>query len=369
MAVYKIYPEKDAFILSNDPVANTGLDEIVELNTKNGIEKQDVSRIVVKYSQDHINEIVNTLNTDFSASIEYYMAEAHQVPVEFSVEAFPLYITGSKEWDNGTGKLNDVPVNKTGVSWQYIKANQSEPWTNDFTTDITGSYYPDTPGGGTWYIRNNNKDLKGEQVYKLNDDLDISINVTEAVRQYTTGELDNKGFVIKLNDSLEFSPNHNISLKYFGKDTNTIYPPTLDIKWDDSIYNTGSLGVLNTDIATVDIINNKGKFVDEGKQRFKIAARPTYPERKFVTSSIYLDSYALPEESYWGIRDENTEEMVIDFDKEFTKVSCDEKGPYFDVYMDGFQPERFYRILIKTVLDGSDVIINNENVFKVVRNG
>jgi hypothetical protein len=61
--------------------------------------------------------------------------------------------------------------------------------------------------------------------------------------------------------------------------------------------------------------------------------------------------------------------MVVDFDTEYTKVSCDSKGGYFDVYMDGLQPERFYRILIKTTLNESDAVVDNNNIFKVVRNG
>jgi hypothetical protein len=61
--------------------------------------------------------------------------------------------------------------------------------------------------------------------------------------------------------------------------------------------------------------------------------------------------------------------MIFDFNTQFTKVSCDSTGGYFDVYMDGLQPERYYRILIKTVLDGSTVVVDNQNVFKVVRNG
>ena len=61
--------------------------------------------------------------------------------------------------------------------------------------------------------------------------------------------------------------------------------------------------------------------------------------------------------------------MVVDFDTKFTKVSCDSQGSYFDVYMDGLQPERYYRILVKTTLDGSTTVIDNQNIFKVVRNG
>ncbi len=61
--------------------------------------------------------------------------------------------------------------------------------------------------------------------------------------------------------------------------------------------------------------------------------------------------------------------MVIPFDNNFTKISCDSTGPYFDLYMDGLQPERFYRILIKTVLDGTTTVVNNNSTFKVIRNG
>jgi len=37
--------------------------------------------------------------------------------------------------------------------------------------------------------------------------------------------------------------------------------------------------------------------------------------------------------------------------------------------MDGLQPERYYRILIKTTLDNSTVVVDNQNIFKIVRNG
>jgi hypothetical protein len=61
--------------------------------------------------------------------------------------------------------------------------------------------------------------------------------------------------------------------------------------------------------------------------------------------------------------------MIVDFDTSFTKISCDASGPFFDIHMSGLQPERYYRILIKTTLDGSTTIVDNANIFKVVRNG
>jgi len=61
--------------------------------------------------------------------------------------------------------------------------------------------------------------------------------------------------------------------------------------------------------------------------------------------------------------------MVVDYDTTFTKISADGTSNYFDVYMDGLQPERYYRLLIKTTIDGNTNVIDNGQVFKVVRNG
>jgi len=61
--------------------------------------------------------------------------------------------------------------------------------------------------------------------------------------------------------------------------------------------------------------------------------------------------------------------MVINFDSNFTKISADNESSYFDIYMNGLQPERHYRVLIKATIDGSTAIFDEDIVFKVVRNG
>ena len=162
---------------------------------------------------------------------------------------------------------------------------------------------------------------------------------------------------------------YDIRLKYYGSDTNTIYPPYLEFKWDDSIYAPGSLSTLSTDDCYIQVTNNRGEYIDEGKQRFRLKARPKYPVRTFTTSSAYNTNYALPAASYWALKDNFTDEILVPFDTINTKISCDATGSYFDVYMDGIQPERYYKILIKTTLDGSTTVIDNKDIFKVVRNG
>ena len=64
----------------------------------------------------------------------------------------------------------------------------------------------------------------------------------------------------------------------------------------------------------------------------------------------------------------DTEEIVVDYDTTYTKISCDASGSYFDIYMNGLQPERYYKLLFKTVLTtGETVISDNNYYFKVIR--
>ena len=363
MAVYRIFPEKDAFISTEVPTGNAGKDEIVEIGGYYDISGTgQANRILVKYSDDDINTAIATIGgAGYSASLGMYIADASALPSDLIIYVNAI----SQSWDSGVGKFEDTPTNTSGVSWTYRQAGETSAWrTTGFTAGSTGSYGTQV-GGATWYTGS-----QATQSYSTNSTTyDLNLPVTPIVQGIVNATRPNDGFIIRLQPDLEFNTTSSIRLKYFGADTNTIYPPFLQFKWDDSSYQTGSLSVLSNSISTINLTNNRGKYTDVGKQRFRVSARPKYPIRSFTTSSAYLTNYALPSASYWGLRDEYTEEMVIDFDTAFTKVSCDSNGAFFDVYMDGLQPERYYRILIKTTLEGSTTVVDNQNIFKVVRNG
>lgn len=371
MAVYRIFPEKDAFISSESPNANTGLDEILEVGGYQDISGEvNTSRILLQFDQEEIQAVINEHigTSSYSANLGVYLADAYQIPVNTAIHIYPVYST--VEWDNGTGKYGDVPVNSSGVTWRDLKAGSNEPWVVEmYPIGVTGSYEERKEGGGAWYTSYGSVNLEFIQENSIKSTYDIYTDVTDAVKLWNEESIRNNGFILKLDKELEFNTTTSIRLKYFSSNTNTIYPPFLDIKWDDSNYITGSLPTISTDNVRIAITNNKGKYPDIGKQRFRITAKPKYPIRTFTTSSIYLQNYSLPPTSYWGLKDENTEEMVVDFDNSFTKISCDNKGNYFDIYMNGLQPERYYRILVKSVIDGTTTVIDNNNVFKVVRNG
>lgn len=374
MAVYKIFPESDTFIFTEEILGNAGLDEILELGGYPVAGIGQTSRIITKFDTAKIQDTINNKvsGTGFQAKLHLSLASAYELPTSYSVNTYPLY----DQYTTGVGKFQDLPVDKSGASWLYRSpAALASRWTVpsvvvNMPTGVTGSYNSTYQGGGgSWYTGSNGVNLEAVETYNLNSTHDLDIDITNAVTLHYSGSIVNNGYITKLSNDLEFNTASSIRLKYYGKDTNTIYPPSLDIKWDDSVYATGSLSLLTSDNSVISITNNKGKYINSGKQRFRISAKPKYPVRSFSTGSIYLTNYALPQSSTWAIRDEFTDEMIIDFDSTYTKISCDSQGSYFDMYLDGVQPERYYRVLIKAELGSTNTVVDADSVFKVVRNG
>jgi hypothetical protein len=352
MAIYRIYPEKDSFVFSTPNIAglygNAGKDEILEIGgypDPNDPATGRTDRALIQFlSSDISSTLEEKVIGQWTANLHLYLAEASEIPSRYKVFACPI----SSSWSEGTGKRDDNPINRTGVSWKFRKAGIE--W------DSLGGDFITTPS------------LTGSAEFNNASSLDLDINVTNAITAFYSSSIPNNGLLLKLEDAYENYTTSSIHLKYFGLDTNTIFPPYLEFKWDDSTFG-GSLSTLSTDIATISIKNHKPEYTDSDKVRFRLSARPKYPTRTFTTSSIYLTNYRLPENSFYGIKDEFSEEMIVDFDSTYTKLSADDNGSYFDFYMNSLQPERYYRLLIKTTLDGSNIIIDNKNTFKVVRNG
>ena len=112
--------------------------------------------------------------------------------------------------------------------------------------------------------------------------------------------------------------------------------------------------------------SNPGIFYSESINRFRLNVRPDFPTRIFLTSSVDTVNHHLPSGSLYSIKDLDTNETLIDFDPQFTKISCDSKSNFFDIYMNGLQPNRYYKILIQTQINGSTLIKDDNYFFKVI---
>jgi hypothetical protein len=363
MAVYKIFPEKDATIYSYYPNKNSGIDEILEVSLYDNVinDRGEVARSLIKFPQDEILNIFNTKvsGSSYSASLKLYLADASQIPVDFKLFCYPV----SGAWDMGTGRAANVPTSSNGVSWANRRFNEvTASWvTSSYGVGTTGSYGYNR-GGGQWYTGS----YEATQSFGFHSSKDVEINVTNAVRGFYSSSIANEGFILKHSSSLEFQNDTVFELKYFGTETHTIYTPVLEIKWNDFIYATGSIGTVVTDDPVV-TVRLSGELNEDVIKRVRVYARDRFPTRSFVTSSIYTQNKYLPTSSYWAIKDVDSEEFIIDFDDSFTKLSADATSNYFTIYMDGLFPERWYKVLIKTVISGSTVIVDNNNLFKVTR--
>lgn len=365
MAVYKIFASADTTLYSRFPAQNTGLDEILEVGVKNTdnpinnpsqtgeLISDDLRRPLVLFSDGDLNKLKSFVTGSWKTYLRLYLANAENLSTLYNLEIRQV----SQSWIMGTGKLVDIPETRNGACWYSTGS-----YINDTNTWGNGDWFL-TSGGGSW---NSNYVT---QSFGYADNKDINVDVTQMVDSWFSGSILNSGFILKHADAIEDNANSYINLQFFSVDTHTIYPPTLEIKWDDSSYVTGSLSVINDSNTIVTLANNMYNFkYGTDKYSFRINARDKYPVRAFTTASLYTTNKALPKTSYWAIQDVKAEDIVIDFDTDYTKISCDGTSSYFNIYMNGLEPERYYKVLIKTVLpDGESIDIDNDLIFKIVR--
>ena len=387
MAYYSIFPEIDSTIYSHPDrtFMNTGKDEILELVKERGTtnSRHYPSRILIKFKNDEIKSIISDTigSAKFNdgttkANLQLATVQPQTLTTILNIEAFAV----SQSWHEGSGRYSNLPTSSNGVTWKFRDNNTTQsPWpTSSFQAGTTGSIISGSgleKGGGSWYTGSG---FNGSQQFLNSDSLDINMDVTSIVQKhsaslfagdtYPTG-VTNNGFVIKHPDSVEENTSSSFGeMQYFSVDTHTIYPPKLTFKWDDSSYVTSSNAtLLDSGELNVSLYRNKEEFNQNDEALLRIHVRDKYPTRTFATSSNYLNAGYFTHTSYYSIRDAYTEEEVIPFDDDFTKISADTESMYFKLYMKGLQPERYYRILFKHKNNDGITIYDNDYHFKVVR--
>ena len=256
------------------------------------------------------------------------------------------------------------------------------------TDDSSPTFYPGstgaidtdllTAGGGTWWTGSN---YTSTQQFLNADTLDTNFEVINIIQRwssslfasqtYNQGNLpsgiENHGFLIKQPNSVEHNTSSSFGeMQYFSVDTHTIFPPKLTFKWDDSTHEYTSQAK-NTGELNVSLYRNKKEYNQNDVALFRVNVRDKYPIRTFATSSNYLNVGYFTANSFYSIRDAYSEEEIIPFDDNFTKMSADAEGMYFKIYMKGLQPERYYRLLFKHVNNDGTTIYDDNYIFKVIR--
>ena len=198
---------------------------------------------------------------------------------------------------------------------------------SDLAAGTTGSISSSllTAGGGSWYTGSG---FTATQQFIGAEVLDTNFDVTEIVKKHSASlfasqtypdGIFNNGFLIKQTDSVEASTSSSFGLiQYFSVDTNTIYPPKLCFKWDDSTHTYQSSAKTSGELS-VSLYRNQKEYNQNDIATFRVNVRDKYPTRTFVTSSNYLEVGYLTTSSFYSIRDAHTEEEIIPFDNNYTK--------------------------------------------------
>jgi hypothetical protein len=346
--IYSIYPSKDSTIYENNISMNTGIDSILEI--ENGLSGSESgykynTRILIKFDLTQISQSI--VSGAISASggvgnfyLNLFVTEAEEIPLDYTIYAYPI----SQSWDMGIGKSDDVPITTDGVSWRYRDGFGKTQWTtSSFAADSTGSYNINA-GGATWYTAS-----VASQSFSYQN-ADVKMNVTNIVKQWLSGSIPNEGFIIKRSDSDESgsTPNGG-NIRFFSRDTHTVYPPKLETMWDDNIYVTSGLTELTAEDFMIYTKDLNGYYPSGSRAKIRIVGRETYPTKTYSTSSEMLTVKYLPTSSYYCVKDDRTQQIIVPFDENYTKISCDSTGNYIDLWMNSFQPDRYYRLLFKVI--------------------
>ena len=158
-------------------------------------------------------------------------------------------------------------------------------------------------------------------------------------------------------------------MQFYSVDTNTIYPPQLEFKWRDYqsvLTGSATASIVDTTNLISSLAENPGYFTPKSVNRFRCNVAPKYPIKIYTTESQFTGTNYLPTASYYAIKDLDTNEYVVDYDTNYTQLSSDNEGNYFDVYMNGLEPERYYKVCIKTNINGSTLILDDNYYFKIV---
>ena len=370
--VLRFYPTKDATLYETSPDRNTGIDQLLELQVipatgSNGAAATSsyVSRIVLNFDYTSISASIVALGynpNDFNYGLKLYATEPQQIPLAYTIQAHPL----AYSWEMGIGKTNTTPATTEGVSWYYRQGKNTPitAWlTSSFASGTTGSSQNNN-GGGVWYTAS-----VASQSFDYTT-TDVDLNITPIIRQVQSGSITFNGLIIKRSAVDEqIVSTAASSLRFYSKDTSTIFSPVIEAKYDDS-QNTGSVTSIDTDRDFNVIVSNiQTSYKEDSRPRLNINPRYRYPTITFATSSAYLDIYKLPARSQYAVYLAKSDDVIVNF-SDFTKISSDSNGSYFRLHLASFQPEQYYRLLFKIPQSDnvSHVIIDNNYVFKVERN-
>lgn len=231
-------------------------------------------------------------------NLKVKVCSEYDLPITYTIYALPI----SQSWDMGDGYLSDGGSD-TGVNWTFRDDNYGTPWYTssiagprpaiDFINNLSKASASFGYGGGTWYTSSY---CSQSFNYKSGD---IDMNITPIVMAWISGSIPNQGIILVSSDELQ-STGSGFILKFFSRDTNTIYSPYLDVGWDDAIYNTGSFFTSSVTISnasagiTASVQSGSSLVISGGTEGIFSGSAVLYFTENYITASNQIFNYSAP---------------------------------------------------------------------------
>lgn len=353
-----------------------------------------LSRALLNFDLTEISKSIASNNAYRPVNPKFYLnlkvCESKEVPVKYTLAAYPV----SQSWEMGTGYKYDGQAHSDGANWKFSDG-YSKSWYSGSLTDCSG--------GGVWWLESGSiaygvgyadspyvtastyyedcptspyvppvpapiPHVTGSYTCYQNFDYqtsDVRMDVTTIVNAWLVGDIQNNGLILMHSD--ESSSIDYGKLRFFSKETNTVYSPYIDVAWEDAMIATGSADPIQIRDAVVNMKNMSKEYKFGSILRMDVSARKRYPVKTFTNRfSDYLAPYYLPTGSFYSIKDAESEETVMQYD-EYTRLSFDGNGNYFMLDTTCLPQERYFKIEIRSEQSGSIMTFTVPTAFKISR--
>ena len=351
--IYRVFPTKDTFITSfrrynvAQTGSNLGKSEILHVFKQVAATASlapGLGRILMRFPIEEIGAVTGSEQVSGPVTYRLRLKNAQHdktLPSSFSFQIQAV----SEDWDEGRGHDTDVFRDKGVANWDKRKSNLW--WA---TAGASGS---------------------GPIVEAFFDqgDEDMDVDVTSIVSAWQAG-LPNYGFLIKLSGTLESDSNDYYVKMFHSRES--FFPdklPHLEARWSD-VVQTGSIAT-GSDAGPyfVDIPNLKYQYQSEEEVQLRLFVRKhDYNPAVVLIASSSATGIAIPK-AYWRITNDRTDAVVVPFGTGSdlsTKLSYDNNGNYFKLYMKSLPAGEVYRVAFLFDVAGQKQLIDEDFKFRVV---
>ena len=269
--VYKTYISKYATIVSNSKI-NTGINPISELVYGKG---NIVSRGLVYFDHSRLSEFIedgtmvdtskmtHTLHITNASSLDFtqiHQCEGSSINDNKKIRATSfdlIFFLIPKEWDRGKGfdytknyfnasfysssmVDKDRLISTDGCNW--FNSRNGMPWDENgiYTNEHLSREYDK-------FSANEESIVIARQRFDIGNE-SISVDITDTVNKFISGELENHGIGIAFSPMTELTDSEYENYIGFLTDkTNTFFEPYLETRYDDVVSDDRSNFVLNKD--------------------------------------------------------------------------------------------------------------------------